>query len=586
VDVLTTVDPLWDLRHGDADDNRTSPQGRGWRSMFVSGALEFNYLTAAIAFVLLVIGPALLVGLVPPLVATYGIRAVGPNALAGRHPVIALLVLGLLMVAAVRFGTPLLATIADSFWHLHYTLIVPLFVGLRELISAGMERFPGQTMTPEQLDRRRRLGTAIAALLLAGGGLVLAWALEFSTGARLMAVTDARLWAVALAALRNAVVVLGLSSALASLYWFWREISSGRPVRDWRPTPRAAGSPVVRVAHLSDPHVVGERYGFRMEAGTAGPRGNGRVRRAISELAAIDAATPLDRILLTGDITDAGTRAEWLEFMGLLRQCPSLRHRLLFVPGNHDVNVIDRTNPGRLDLPHSAAQALRKLRVVLALDRIQGECVRVVDRASGTLGPSLRDYLRQGERPALLRGLAERGTRRERREMTRVWDAIFPLIAPPPERGGIGVILLDSNALRHFSLTNAIGVIGRSQLRALSSVLRSSPDSAWLIALHHPIVEYPIPLIALHERIGLALANAPDLLAAIAAHGAPVVVLHGHRHRDWIGTRGDVTLCSAPSVTLGSYNTDSTDGAFHVYELAPGAGGALRLIATEQVTVA
>jgi 3',5'-cyclic AMP phosphodiesterase CpdA len=310
------------------------------------------------------------------------------------------------------------------------------------------------------------------------------------------------------------------------------------------------------------------------------------VRRAISELAAIDAASPLDRILLPGDITDAGTRAEWLEFSGLIRDYPGLCDRMLFVPGNHDVNVIDRTNPGRLDLPNSAAQALRKLRVVLALDELQGECVRVVDRASGTLGPSLSDYLRQGERPSLLRALAERGTRRGRHEMTRVWDAIFPLVAPAPEYGGYGVILLDSNALRHFSLTNAIGVVGRSQLRALRSVLRSAPDRAWMIALHHAVVEYPVASIDLHERIGLALANAPDVLAAIASHGAPVVVLHGHRHRDWIGTRGTVTVCSAPSVTLGSYNTDATHGCFHVYELARGADGALRLTTTEQKTIA
>lgn len=303
-------------------------------------------------------------------------------------------------------------------------------------------------------------------------------------------------------------------------------------------------------------------------------------------LAELHASAPLDRVLVTGDITDAGTRAEWLEFMRLLQPYPGLRERLLFVPGNHDVNVIDRTNPGRFDLPHSAAQTLRKLRVVLALDAIQGRCVRVVDRATGMLGPSLSDYLRQGERPSLLRALATRGARRGRREMASVWQAIFPLVAPPAEPGGYGVILLDSNALRYVSLTNAVGVIGRSQLRALRSVLRSSRDRAWMIALHHHVVEYPIPSIGLKERIGLALANAPDVLSAIGSHGAPVVLLHGHRHRDWIGTRGEVALCSAPSVALGSYNTDRTHGCFHVYELSPGADGGLRLATTEQVIVA
>ena len=33
---------IWDLRRGDADDNRTSPAGGGLRSVILSAALEFN----------------------------------------------------------------------------------------------------------------------------------------------------------------------------------------------------------------------------------------------------------------------------------------------------------------------------------------------------------------------------------------------------------------------------------------------------------------------------------------------------------------------------------------------------------------
>src|SRR5262245_59165702 len=63
---------IWDLRRGDMDDNRTSPYGRGWRNVVISTALEFNYLTASIAFVTLIIMPVLAVGLAPPLLLTYG----------------------------------------------------------------------------------------------------------------------------------------------------------------------------------------------------------------------------------------------------------------------------------------------------------------------------------------------------------------------------------------------------------------------------------------------------------------------------------------------------------------------------------
>jgi 3',5'-cyclic AMP phosphodiesterase CpdA len=293
----------------------------------------------------------------------------------------------------------------------------------------------------------------------------------------------------------------------------------------------------------------------------------------------------LDRILVTGDITDAGTRSEWAAFIDLLRDYPELRARFSFVPGNHDVNIVDRTNPARLDLPWSASQSLRKLRVVLALDAIQGGRARVVDRDSGTLGPSLKDYLREGRRPELLRSLAQRGAIRGRKEMAKVWNAIFPLVEPASSEDGYGVILLESNASSHFSLTNAIGVISSSQLKALKSVLRSSPRCAWIILLHHHVVEYPVVSIPLRDRIGLALINAPDLLAAIAPYASRVIVLHGHRHRDWIGTCGDVVLCSAPSVSLGSEGAQKYHGCFHLNELAFGTGGMVRLTGIQRVHV-
>jgi len=305
---------------------------------------------------------------------------------------------------------------------------------------------------------------------------------------------------------------------------------------------------------------------------------------ALRKLAVIHASTPLDRVLMTGDITDAGTRAEWAAFIDLLRGCPELRLRLSLVPGNHDVNIIDRTNPGRLDLPWSAGQSLRKLRVVLALDAFGGDRAHVVDHGSGALGPTLGDYLRQGRRAELLRALAERGMTRGRREMTKVWEAIFPLVEPPGPDDEYGLILLNSNARSHFALTNAVGVVSPSQLKALKLVLRNTSSRRWLILLHHQIVEYPVASISLRERIGLALINAPDLVAVLAPHARRVIVLHGHRHRDWIGVCGNIVLCSAPSTSLGAADVDKYHGSFHIHQLSVESSG-LRLTATERVSV-
>jgi 3',5'-cyclic AMP phosphodiesterase CpdA len=75
-------------------------------------------------------------------------------------------------------------------------------------------------------------------------------------------------------------------------------------------TANAPADRAWRIAHLSDIHVVGERYGFRIESGRAGPRGNERLNRLLALLDVIHAKNPLDIILITGDMTDAGRSAE------------------------------------------------------------------------------------------------------------------------------------------------------------------------------------------------------------------------------------------------------------------------------------
>lgn len=575
---------IWDLRRGDSEDDRTSPRGRGLRSLVVSAALEFNYLKAPIGFLVLIVAPALLIGIAPSVVVAYGRLILHAPALAEGSLILTAVIFLVLAAVAFRIGRPLSAIAWDNFWHLHYSLVLPGFVVLRELLRAVVEKFRGRAITAEQLDRGRRVCAVIAALIFAGCGLALAAAFEISFGLRLVDIVRIRWWPLANAALGNAAVILGVSAALESLFWIWRELSLRGAAVDWVPGRVEPGASIVRIAHLSDLHIVGERYGCRMEAGADGPRGNRVIRRALRKLAAIHAATPVDRVLLTGDITDAGTRAEWAEFIDLLRGCPEIRRQLSLVPGNHDVNIIDRANPGRLDLPLSTGQSLRKLRVVLALDALSGDRLHVVEKGSGMPGPSLTDFLRLGRRACLLRELADRGTLRGRREMARVWEAMFPLVEPPTPGNRCGVILLNSNARSHFALTNAIGVVGPSQLKALRRLLQNS-GNPWLVLLHHQVVEYPVARISLRERIGLALVNAPDLVAAIALYSGRVIVFHGHRHKDWIGVCGNVVLCSAPSTSLGGVGADGYRGSFHLDQLAVLDDGSLQLMATERVQV-
>src|SRR5262249_59086557 len=148
----------------------------------------------------------------------------------------------------------------------HYTLVFPLFVALRELLRVIAERLLGRSITPQRLNRGRRIGAVVAALLFAAGGLALALAVERSFGFQILDVLRVHPWDLARAALTNALIVLGFSTALASLFWLWRELTLSGPVLDWAPASANPEAPAVRIAHLSDLHLVGERYRYRMES--------------------------------------------------------------------------------------------------------------------------------------------------------------------------------------------------------------------------------------------------------------------------------------------------------------------------------
>ena len=88
--------------------------------------------------------------------------------------------------------------------------------------------------------------------------------------------------------------------------------------------------------------------------------------------------------------------------------------------------------------------------------------------------------------------------------------------------------------------------------------------------------------VSLSDRIGLALMNAADLLAVITPHAARTVILHGHRHVDWIGITGHTVLCSAPSVTLGM---EQYRGRFNIHEFTVSEGGKIQITANQRVKV-
>ena len=94
--------------------------------------------------------------------------------------------------------------------------------------------------------------------------------------------------------LANAIVIMSAYLAAASLVWGFADASMDQPLDLEAFDAAPPGGRVWRVAHLSDIHIVGERYGFRIESGRGGPRGNERLRRVMARLEESHAARPLD----------------------------------------------------------------------------------------------------------------------------------------------------------------------------------------------------------------------------------------------------------------------------------------------------
>ena len=198
---------------------------------------------------------------------------------------------------------------------------------------------------------------------------------------------------------------------------------------------------------------------------------------------------------------------EWAEFVDVLARHPALAERMLMLPGNHDVNIVDRANPARLDLPFSPAKRLRQLRTLSAMAAVQGERVRVVD-ARETGAVTRWTLARRRTAQARSRRVCRRGGLRLSLGVARLWDELFPMLVPPDDEDGLGVVMLNSNAETHFSFTNALGLVSAEQARRLRPY---DPALSGAHAGSSPCTiissSIPTPVKAFSERIGTALVN-------------------------------------------------------------------------------
>ncbi len=569
---------LLDPRDGDAEDDASSPKQKSLLAIAGRLLAEISLPKLLIAWVASIVLPAAILGLAP-LIATAWVGRVFSRLLE-LYGIGAAIVL--LAVAGVGWigWRPLFRAAEANFWALNALGVQPGYALCREAIRHLAER----AFKPKggaELARMRAVSCAGAGILLAVIAALVAiivWPATQWIGSASDLAAPLHL---ILPTLANAVAIMSAYLAAASLVWGFADAGADQPLDLEAFDTVQAGGRVWRVAHLSDIHIVGERYGFRIESGRGGPRGNERLRQAMARLEDAHAARPLDLVLITGDMTDAGRSAEWAEFFDIMAGHPDLAGRMLILPGNHDVNIVDRANPARLDLPFSPAKSLRKMRALSAIAAVGGDRLRVMN--VGGAEPALTLAAALEPHREAIRTFADQGGLRLSNRLARLWHEVFPMIAPPREEDGLGVAILNSNADTNFSFTNALGMIPAADARRLTAAFDHYPKARWIVALHHHLIEYPMPVAAFSERIGTALVNGSWFQRVLKPYAGRVVVMHGHRHVDWIGACGELKIVSAPSPVMAA---QSTATHFYVHALGIGPDGRLELMVPERIEIA
>src|SRR6478672_10789565 len=570
---------LIDPRHGDIEDDAASPGQRSLLAIAGSLLVEISLPKLLFAWTILLLLPAVLLGLAPLLASAWFSKLSQKlAALTGIGTALALLAI----VAVGWIGwRPLLRIAENNFWSLNALAVQPGYAFTREALRHLTERISGRKLTVAGRARLRSANSMAAGIVLSACAVLvamLAWSASRWTGGWNDLVLLHRL---AMPALANAVVLVSAYLAVASLMWGFADASMQQPVDLAAFDTASSRGRSWRVAHLSDLHVIGDQYGFRIESGRAGPRGKGRLDRVLAHLSALHAIDPLDHILITGDMTDAGRAGEWAAFFDAIAHHPELAARMVMLPGNHDVNIVDRANPARLDLPFSPGKRLRQMRTLSAIAAVQGDRVHVVEGAkqrASTLNEALAPHRLQ------IAAFVDRGGLRRAAGLGRLFDDQFPMIMPPDSEDGLGVAILNSNAETHFSFTNALGFVSVEQTHRLAATLNKFPKASWVVALHHHLLEYPMPVTAFSERVGTALVNGTWFVRKLRPFAPRIVVMHGHRHIDWIGACGAVKIVSAPSPVMGA--TDDAPTHFHIHTLAAGLDGQLCLLPPERVQIA
>ena len=384
-----------------------------------------------------------------------------------------------------------------------------------------------------------------------------------------------------------ATLTVGILGITLTIYWISQEI---RFFKRAKPVPILSEAADISVAHMSDLHFVATDDEWRLESGIEPEltlrRGNARLRALFKRF--VNREKSPEVVFITGDLTDSGRRTEWLAFLRALRILRQEKKMIVAIPGNHDVNISDRFNPGRVDSPDGTFRLFRTLRMLKALAIIHRKNAVLIDdqgasRVDGGRPMTLQRFITKEISEDAKSLLSKPWCTRTRVKLQDKVDEVFPIFVLIDKKRNIGAILINSCAATHLSITNAFGYLGQRQLIKLRKFLKEHSNWSFFVLLHHDICLFEGIKSTRGDDAATVLANRGELLLILRKYRNRLVVLHGHRHIDANGEIAEIQVFSARSASLGGHD-DSKKAGFRILNFEVGnGGGAFRFCSDELV---
>jgi hypothetical protein len=239
-----------DPRRGDIEDDASSTKRRSLLSLVGSLLGEISLPRLAMAWILLLAVPGLILGFAPIVAAAW--IGMASRRMMSAYAVICILLLAVIVAVGWFGGRGLFRLAESSFWSLHSLAVQPGYAACREGLRHLAERALSSRATAAQLARLRAGATVAAGLVLCSLAvlvLMIAWPSSHWTAGIADFASPHQL---AIMVVANCVVLVAAYLAAATLVWTIADATMASPAISMNSTcaPVVAGrgaSPICRI---------------------------------------------------------------------------------------------------------------------------------------------------------------------------------------------------------------------------------------------------------------------------------------------------------------------------------------------------